>query len=139
MGVLDKIRLVIYRCHEKGLEIFLIEEDLEEWALIRGRIQEMQSDLTNKMIELDPVEDKNGELLQAFAIEADWHEIPSIRNLIKQDIEIVKTKLIEKIPEAEKGAYFLLKEAFKKVLPEEYQFLKELKEVIRDHNLTKYI
>ena len=45
--------------------------------------------------------------------------------------------LKEKLKEMEKGTFFVLKEAFKKVLPHQYQFLKELKEILVDRNSTR--
>ena len=39
----------------------------------------------------------------------------------------------------EKGTYVAVKEAFKRVLPAQYAFLKELKDIIADKNQAKSV
>ena len=135
MSVLDKVRLIIYRCHEKGLEIFTSEKDQMHWPLI---LEKMNSYQRVKMIELDPVED-DGELVRTYAIEGDWHDIPGLRDMIRTDVEFVKSKIKGMMSDMEQGSYVAFKEVFKKALPSEYAALKELKEVIVDRNLGTYI
>lgn len=140
MSVLDLARIVIYRCHEKGLEVFLLHSDLENdpniWRLPAGTSTEnvLEGAKVN-YIELDAEVGEDGRKIRTFAIEADWHEIPSIRGMIKHDIKLVKST----IKEIEKGTYLTVKDAFKKVLPNEYAALKELKDIILDKNLLKII
>jgi hypothetical protein len=76
---------------------------------------------------------------RALAVEGDWHDIPSIRGIIKDDVRIVKNQLKQRIPGLEQGTFVAVKEAIKKVMPEEYACLKELKEIIVDRNSAKYI
>ena len=140
MSVLDLVRVVIYRCHEKGLEIFLtnhnLENDPEVWKIPSASFN---SGETPKVIELDPINDGEGNFIRTLAIEADWHDIPSIRGMIKHDVRLVKDKILEVFPSLEEGTYFAVKDAIKKVLPHEYQALKELKEIIIDRNSVIYI
>jgi predicted NUDIX family NTP pyrophosphohydrolase len=89
----------------------------------------------DKLIELDPVEQENGAVEQGWAVEADWHEIPSLKSMLYEDA----LQIMEKIREMEKGSFFAFKEALKKVLPHQYAFLKELKEILSDRNSTKNI
>ena len=142
MSVLDCARLVIYRINQKGLEVFLVQgEDAKEWQIPQGDLTSPHSDRFSseeRMIMLDPI--KDGEALhRALAIECDWHEIPSVRAMIKQDVRIVKDQIKQHFPELEQGTFFAVKEAFKKVLPHEYAMLKELKDVLTDRNQAKYI
>lgn len=142
MSTLDKVRFIIYRCHEKGLEIFLVNSDLNNdpdiWNIPHGVSLKTGLEIDeNKLIELDPSMDEDGNLTRAYAIEGDWHDIPSIRGMIKHDIKLVKSKVKEVLPDAEKGTYFAMKEAFKKVLPHEYAALKELKDIIMDRNMLR--
>ncbi len=143
MGVLDQVRLIIYRINQKGLEIFLVNNGQEEWRIPQGNIELDQARVylaqVDKSIQLDPVQGQDGEKHQALAIEGEWHEIPSIRGIIKQDVQIVKDQIVQRIPELERGTYFAVKEAVKKVLPEEYQALKELKDILIDRNQSRYI
>ena len=144
MKVLDCARVIIYRINQKGLEIFLVNtqaEGQDEWGIPQGNLASQDTDNLSKeerVIELDPV--KEGDAThQALAIECDWHEIPSVRAMIKQDVRIVKDQIKQHFPELEQGTFFAVKEAFKKVLPHEYAMLKELKEVLVDRNQSKYI
>lgn len=144
MKVLDCARVIIYRINQKGLEIFLVntqKEGKEAWGIPEGNLPFQRAgnlSQEERFIELDPV--KEGESLhQALAIECDWHEIPSIRAMIKEDVRIVKNQIKLHFPELEQGTFFAVKEAFKKVLPHEYAMLKELKDVLVDRNQSKYI
>lgn len=143
MHVFDTVRIIIYRCHEKGLEVFLINDDLESdpdvWLLPSGRLETQIKESIKSLIELDHVYEDEGEKVKTIALEADWHEIPSVRGLVKHDVKLVKSKIKEVLPNIEKGAYFCVKEAFKKVLPNEYQALKELKDIMLDRNTVTNI
>lgn len=146
MSVLDLVRVILYRVHEKGLEVFLInnemEHDADVWRIPAGYNEQIKHKLSSEgrqTIDLDPVCDERGEQVRTLAIEADWHEMPSIRGMLKHDIKIAKKIIKERLPGAEKGTYFLVKECFKKVLPHEYAAIKELKEILADRNAVKNI
>ncbi len=139
MSVLDVARVIIYRFHEKGLEIFLINNDMKEdeevWNLPQGFAEKLKnSGCFKNIISLDEENDGNSDYIKTLAIEGDWHDIPSIRGMLKHDIKLVKSIVKEKLPGSEKGAFFAIKEAFKKVLPQEYEALKELKDILFDKN-----
>lgn len=133
-SVFDTTRLILYRVHEKGLEILLVSHDMKNDPDI-WQIPDIQmSSLNDKeLIELET------DTIPTYAIEADWHDIPSIRGIIKHDAKLVKNKIKTVLPGIEKRAYFTIKEAFKKVMPEEYKALKELKDILLDRNLTTSI
>lgn len=143
MSVLDTARVIIYRFHEKGLEIFLVNSDLENdpdiWNLPKGNLHANSNNSEIDSIQLESQEDDKGRMVKTLAVEGEWHDIPSLRGMLKHDMKLVKSKLIEVAPEMEKGGFFAVKEAFKKVMPDEYKALKELKSILRDRNLTKYI
>ena len=143
MSVLDTARVIVYRFHEKGLEIFLVSSDLENdpdiWKLPKGQAHVVTQMPNKESIHLEPQTDIDGRMVKTLAVEGEWHDIPSIRGMLKHDVKLVKSRLIEAAPEMEKGGFFAVKEAFKKVMPEEYKVLKELKSILRDRNLTKYI
>ena len=140
MGVLDGVRIIMYRCHEKGLEIFLVNNDIandaDVWRLPNVSDIDTQSD---QYIELDDIVDLNGNTIKTLAIEADWHDMPSIRGMLKYDVKLVKKKIKKALPELEQSTYFTIKDAFKKVLPQEYAALKELKDIILDRNIATNI
>lgn len=143
MSVLDIARVMIYRVHEKGMEIFLLKNELdsdpEVWKLPKG----MEGNLSDKMAGMgkDTIDiestDITGKSIRTLAIEGDWHDIPSIRGMLKHDIKLAKKIVKEHLPESEKGTYFAFKECFKKMLPHEYEAIKELKDIITDRNTIK--
>jgi len=140
MNVLDSARLVIYRCHEKGLEVLLIKPNLKEdssvWRIPSGYFDATKLD----GIQLDETKNENGDYVKTIAIEADWHEIPSVRGIIKHDIKRLKSKVKNIVsPTLDNCNYVSVKEALKEVLPNEYQALKELKDIIIDRNLMKSV
>jgi hypothetical protein len=139
MSVLDLARIVIYRFHEKGLEIFLINNEMDKdgdiWKIPQGITNTMEEEgMLKNIIDLDPTIDEQGRTIKTVAIEGDWHDIPSIRGMLKHDVKLIKSIVKENLPGSEKGAYFAVKEAFKKVLPHEYKALKELREILYDRN-----
>jgi len=137
MSVFERACLIIYRVAEKGLEIFLVQDENEEnpvWSIPKSEIIKLNPDLAEKeMIELDPVDSSEGKC-QAIAVEGDWHDIPSLREYIEQDVKFVKKSIQSVLPDSEKGIFLGIKEAIKKVLPHEYAFLKELKEILSAKN-----
>lgn len=145
----QKVDVLIYRVRENGLEVFLVNPNTASQAEQVSPLQapvthEIPADLgSNQFIELDPVTDENGASRKAIAIEADWHEIPSLRALMYEDYRVAKEKAKEHIRlfvhDFEQGAFVAVKEAAKRVMPVQYAFLKELKEIILDKNQTKYI
>lgn len=140
MNVFDQVRVVVYRINKKGLEIFLVNKE-DNWQIPKGNIQKTPAHLLSEdsLIELEPFQNVDGNMQRALAVEGDWHDIPSIRGIIKQDVRIVKDQIKKNIPGLEQGTFVAVKEAFKKVMPEEYACLKELKDIIVDRNQAKYI
>ncbi len=139
MSVLDLARVIIYRFHEKGLEIFLINNEMDKdqdiWQIPQGLSESIrEKGHLKNIIDLDTMVDENGRTVKTLAIEGEWHDIPSIRGMLKHDVKLVKAIVKENLPGSEKGAYFAVKEAFKKVMPHEYKALKELKDVLFDRN-----
>lgn len=143
MSVLDLVRVVVYRFHEKGLEIFLMNSDIENdpdiWRLPEGSVSKEEFLKQCESISLDPVVDRKGNRIHTMAIEGEWHDMPSLRGMLKHDVKLMKSTIKEVVPSVEKGGFFGFKEAVKKLMPEEYAALKELKDVLVDRNTTKYI
>ncbi len=137
--ILDTVKLIVYRVHEKGLEVFLVnEEDKEQWKILEGIVQEELDEDNDDVILLEPIEEE-GEVIKAVAIKGDWHDLPSIRKLVSNDVELVKSKIKSFMPDIEKGMFFAVKDAFHRVMPKNYAFIKELVEIISEKNLTKNI
>ncbi len=137
MTLLNQARIALYRFHVKGLEVFLINNELdtdpEVWKLPYCQSSDVQDQYGDQ--NLIEIEGEAGEKL--VAIEGDWHNLPSIRGLIKHDIKIAKSIIKENIPGIENGTFVAVKELVKKTLPEEYALIKELKDVLIDRNTVK--
>ncbi|MCS6929170.1 MAG: hypothetical protein NZM43_06700 [Saprospiraceae bacterium] len=144
----ESVDLIVYRVRESGLEVFLVNKESgtsdseQTWETLTAN--STPEDLARADgIELGPIHQEDGTARRAIAIEADWHELPSLRALIYEDYRVAKEKARERLrslfPDIEKGAYFAIKEALKRVLPEQYAFLKELKEVLIEKNSTRYL
>lgn len=145
MTINKKTSLIIYRIREKGLEVFMLNKDPEgkKWELPQHPSSEAKAvplALDQEFIELDPVKTEEGTEEQAFAVEGDWHDIPSLKSLLLSDMYYMKDQIKQFIPEAmEKGTFVALKEAFKRVMPHQYEILKELKDILTDRNSVKNI
>ena len=133
MHVLDQVRLVVYRCHEKGLEVFLVNTAFDDtWRIPFEKIAKYEGEsLPNHLIDLGTIEGEDGQTLQTYAVEGDYHDIPSLRKLLTEDLDMVSSKVKYVI---DKGAFFAIKETFKKVLPNEYKVLHDLKDILMDRN-----
>lgn len=135
MHVLDKVRVIVYRWHEKGLEVFLVNTDFDDsWRIPFEEIAKYNVDDENNphIISLGASEDEDGTMINTVAIEGDWHDIPSIRKLIKGDLNLVTSKVKYLV---DRGAFFAVKETFKKVLPHEYKMLHDLKDILIARNM----
>jgi len=139
MKATDKARIILYRCHEKGLEVLLIRPDLKEdkgiWRLPTAEMEDLN---ISESIRLND-ELREGEAsVITMAVEADWHQIPSIRGIVKHDVKRLGSK-IKKVSKLSQFKYHNVKDALKEVLPNEYQVLKELKDILLDKNQASYI
>ena len=139
----EQVDVIIYRVREGGLEVFLVDQESDGSLSSPFANDTAQDRSIANCIELDPVADANGDTRKAIAIEADWHEIPSLRALVYEDFRVAKEKarlhIKHMVVDFEKGTYVTVKEAFKRVLPQQYAFLKELKDIIADKNQANSI
>lgn len=92
--VLIDLRLVFYRFHDKGLEIFLVKED-DQWKIPSGQGSSTTKRFFNRDGKLIELEANQVDQIKNLAIEADWHDMPSIRGLIKHDLKMVEGKIQE--------------------------------------------
>ena len=131
-----KVHLIIYRFREKGLEIFLTNRNDEEFEIPASPSRNEEESLwedADRLIELDPVQQEDAGTEEAWAVEGEYHDIPSLKKMLFEDARFVK----DQISNMESGTFISVKDAFKKVLPHQYQFLKELKDILTDRNSIK--
>lgn len=140
----DKSDIILYRVKDNGLEVFLMQKDGEYKELPRGEFMKAKAltlDADERIIELDPVNDEQaGMFEQAYAVEADWHDIPSLKSIIKHDLSFMKDTVKRLVPDMmNKGTFVAVKDALKRVAPSKYKMLRELKDILTDRNSTRYM
>ena len=86
MSVLDLARVIIYRFHEKGLEIFLINNEMDKdqdiWQIPQGLSESIrEKGHLKNIIDLDTMVDENVRTVKTLGIEGEWHDIQSIRGM----------------------------------------------------------
>lgn len=117
------------------------ENNGEKWELPQQNMSKAAAlplPKDDKFIALDPVQQSDGAVEEGFAVEGDWHDIPSLKSLVMEDVQFMKDQIKQIIPDVmEKGTFVAVKEAFKRVLPHQYEMLKELKDIISDRNSVK--
>lgn len=142
MSIHDKVGFVIYRFAEKGLEVFMFQGQQKSGGGIdQHTIRTIDAPIKrdDDLIELEHKFGTGGSDVKVIALEADWHDLPALKDKIEGDVHIVKSRIKELSSEFEKGTYLGIKEAFKKVMPAEYALLKELKDILLDRNSVKNI
>jgi len=142
MSVKNLAKVIIYRMAEKGLEILLIKDEGDphgpKWSLPNGFVEPEK--IKEEYIPLDdPDVPEAPELHRTVAFEKDEHDLPSFRSLLLNDVMYVKKRLKDYLIEYDEATYVSIKEAVKKVLPEEYAKIKELKDILADRNSVKNI
>ncbi|MEL7160911.1 MAG: hypothetical protein AAFN92_09135, partial [Bacteroidota bacterium] len=116
MGLRKKARLIIYRFRERGLEVFLLNKS-NEWGIPGGDV-DMESG--QEMIELEPSEERE----EAVAVEGDYHEIPSLKQMLYEE----SSEFAERLRGVEEGTFVTIKDALKTHLsPGQVAFLRELR------------
>ncbi len=143
MEISKTASLIIYRIREKGLEVFMLNNDKDggKWQLparntAHAKTISLQEE--DKFIALDPVHQEDGKVEEGIAVEGDWHDIPTLKSLLLEDVQFVKDQIRQMGADMmEKGTFVALKEAIKRVAPHQYEMLKELKDIITDRNSVK--
>ncbi|MBC6996194.1 hypothetical protein QWY85_20940 [Neolewinella lacunae] len=126
MGLRKTARLIIYRFRERGLEVFLLNKS-DEWGLPGGDL-DMESG--QDLIELEMSDESE----HAVAVEGDWHEIPSLKQMLFEE----SAEFAERLKDLEAGTFVSIKEALKsRLTPGQITFLRELREVITDRNSVR--
>lgn len=130
MDLIRKITLIIYRFRERGLEIFLMEgDDVNELILPKEqKIISLPEKFTAQATLIS-----NDENTETWALEMEEEDIPSLKGLLYEDAKNISEKIIS----YETGTYIRVKDALKKVMPQQYKWIKELKDVLLDRNSVR--
>jgi len=147
MSLIEKVKIVLYRVAEKGLEVFLVNTEADE---IQSHLVEVSEQYlnelplrfsgTNQFIELEPIELEGEDTkIRAIAIEGYWYETPSLRANLKDDYIFLKKRLSQTIPDFDSGVFVSMRDLVGKAMKSELKLLRELKEVISDRNSVRDI
>ncbi len=141
--------IVAYRT-KKSFEVFLVHpggpyfknKDAGVWSIPKGEyaededpllsakrefLEETGFELNGNFLELQPVKQKGGKTVYAWAIEFDLDEqkVSSNTFLIEWP---PKSGIMKAFPEIDKAAWFTVKEAKEKINPAQFKFIEELAE-----------
>ena len=137
--------ILLYRRREGALEVFLAHpggpfwarKDLGAWTIPKGEIddgedpleaarrefaEEIGVRLDGEFRELDPIRQKGGKLVLAWAVEGDCDPAAVRSNLFSMEWPPKSGKLAE-FPEVDRAAWFTLEEAKAKILPSQLPLL----------------
>jgi hypothetical protein len=147
MSIIEKVKIVLYRVAEKGLEVFLVKSEEEEIQVRLVEISEhflaelsLKTEGNARCIELDPIVlNDDLQTVRTIAIEEDWDGTPSIRAHLKGEYLLLKNKLSQAIPGFDSGVFVAFKDTLSRMVQSEYKAIKELKEVLSDRNTVQNI
>lgn len=139
MDIRQKLHLVIYRVRERGLEVFVRDNAAENtYELPETGDDYDEADLLGgEFIALEAVNVDDAES-RGLAIEGDYHDIPSLKGLLRADARRLRDALTD-LPATEEGTFVALKVAAQRLLPAQYRMLSELRDILVDRNSTKYM
>jgi predicted NUDIX family NTP pyrophosphohydrolase len=147
--------LLLYRLKNKLIEVLLVHpggpfwrnKDCGVWSIPKGEIEENEEPLMaatretkeetgisidiKNPISLNPVKQKSGKLIYAWANEANF-EIEKIKSNFFEMEWPPKSGKKTFFPEVDKAAWLTLEEAEKKIVPGQLPLLKELKQNLSD-------
>lgn len=142
--------LLMYRRKPGGLEVFLVhpggpfwaKKDLGAWTIPKGEIGPDEEPLAAarrefeeetgfsvpgdaKLFPLKPLKQPSGKVIEAWAFEGDCAPDRLRSNLFQMEWPPRSGRKIE-VPEADRGAWFLVDEALEKIIKGQRGFIEEL-------------
>lgn len=137
MDFLKKITFIIYRFRDRGLEIFLLEgDDPASFTLPHeDKVSTLPDKFKQQATLISDELNESGEKRETWALELEEQDIPSLKALLFEDAKHISEKIIS----GESGTYLKVKDALKKVMPHQYRWIKELKDVLLDRNSVRDI
>lgn len=140
--------ILLYRFKNKTLEVLLVhpggpfwkKKDEGAWTIPKGEpndqepllataVRELQEETglnaVGNLIELEPVRQKSGKWVHAWAVEMDVDEVSIQSNHFEMEWP-VKSGRIQSFPEIDKAGWFTISEARLKINPAQFALLEEL-------------
>lgn len=149
----------MYRYTRKGLEVMLARtaDNTDGWSIPSNlhpgspsQLKEIVTHLENQTgvtrvssdyIPLETTEQNTGKRLQVWAFEAEWNDddanpLPFTKLLGKEESPLHLRRKYMML--RDQFAFLAIKEAAKKMFPNQVALLKELQEILTERNLLKY-
>lgn len=140
--------ILLYRTKENELQVFLVHpggpfwknKDEGAWTIPKGELDEQEDALSaarrefeeetgkaidGHFIQLNPIKQKSGKTVQAWAIEGDIDENSIVSNTFSLEWPPKSGKMIN-VPEIDKAAWFDTETAKQKINPAQAAFIDEL-------------
>jgi predicted NUDIX family NTP pyrophosphohydrolase len=140
--------ILLYRIRKKEIEFFLVhpggpfwlKKDLGAWSIPKGEIEEGEDpmevalrefkeetgqEVNGRFLALQPVKQKGGKIIYAWAIEGEVDEEKIISNTFEMEWP-PKSGNMKAFPEIDKAEWFSAKTAKEKINPAQASFIDEL-------------
>ncbi len=145
--------LLLFKKTLRGPQIFLVHpggpfwknKDEGAWSIPKGEIEEHEeilkaavrefreetgSPISGEFILLHPVKQKSGKIIHAWAVEHDIDVTKIVSNTFEMEWP-PKSGKYQKFPEVDKGAWFSISDARKKIDGTQVEFINELEQRLR--------
>ena len=146
--------ILVYRRKNKHIEVFLVhpggpfwlKKDLGAWSIPKGEIEEEEDPMkvalrefkeeTGQVVNgdftpLQPVKQKGGKIISAWAIEGEVNEDKIISNTFEIEWP-PKSGKMKSFPEVDKAAWFSIDAAKEKINPAQINFIDELTTTLKE-------
>lgn len=140
--------ILLYRLRENQVEVFLVhpggpfwqDKEVGAWSIPKGEFaegedplqaarrefrEETGQEVAGSFIELNPIQQKGGKRVYAWAMEGDMNAANIVSNTFRQEYPYKSGKWI-KVPEVDKAAWFGVEEARKWINPAQAAFFDDL-------------
>ena len=145
--------LLVYRRAKTGIEVFLVhpggpfwaKKDLGAWSLPKGEfndgedglsaakrefLEEVGQKVEGSFIALTPVKQRGGKVVQAWAVEGDVDAAAVKSNEFEMEWP-PRSGRTARFPEVDRGQWFGMAEALRRILPAQAPILEELRAKLR--------
>jgi predicted NUDIX family NTP pyrophosphohydrolase len=145
--------ILVYRIYKNTPEVFLAHpggpfyknKDLGSWSIPKGEFEndedrliaakrefkeETGQQIDGEFIPLKPVKYKNGKIIYAWMVKGNVDETKVKSNLFPLEFPPKSGKFID-VPEIDRGAWFTIEEAKKKILAQQLPLINEFEEKVK--------